>query len=496
MSNLKEPHENSDLDTQYEDFSVKKNSTSLLSSSFFTEYLLFTAFIVYLSFAFAKKLSPIFESNAWLNAFIVLLTVAAIVYAFVSVLKIKKAEKIFRTLTKPAGYGEDRLNHKSGLITEDISLFFSLRDNISPDRAKRLSSKLISYIYNMRAPLKYLGSLILALGLLGTFWGILQAFVSTPNVMQGSNNEALSSLFPVMSLAFGSVLFGIVGRIIVGFYEWRLGALAEKLSYFIEEQFQQRIEKVVVSGAAGEADAPLTLYDDKNENFSSDALAYRKLIELSDKVSSLKNNFLVPENTNQNLVGDFSTDIDKHFEKQNNSFKEMVSVLNENIVESTKQFALVSEKADKILPTLGQKFDDIEKNMKKRDQGLSKQFTDQVNKLGQKIETKDNALVSQIADKVKVASSQPQSSELIEKLDKIETMQKNGFSKEISSIVKEAKNITEQNDLLKKDIKSLQNSHLDQSEKLKSFLSEELKKIKIDRTKPLMFMPVETPLKD
>lgn len=500
MDNVKKSFDNDKLENQYKDYSVKKNNISLFSASTFTESLLFTALITYLSFAFVKKLTPIFLANPWLNGLIIVLTIVAVIYTFISIAKIKNAENIFRYLTKPAGYDEDRFGDKSTLINEDIHVFFSLTQNVTTHRGKRLSAKLISNIYNMRAPLKYLGSLVLALGLLGTFWGLLQALMAAPNVMQGDAvNSNMQGLFSAMSIAFGSSLFGIVGRIFVGFYDWRLGALAEKLSYLIEGQFQKRVEKISLS-SDNDSDAPLMLYNDKSDNFSKDALAYRKLIELTDQVSSLKSHFFAPSNNNQAEQNSIIEKVDSCLEKHQDSLKDIVSELSETVKQSSQRFEVASQRTDNILPTLVQCLQDVENDLKVRDQGLSKQFTDQINKVNQKIDIKDKALYSELIEKFNAASHNSENNnlnkEVIEKLEKIETVQNQKFSEEIGSIIVETKNLTQQNDLLKKDIKSLRHAHLDQSHQLKSFLSDELKKIKIDRTKPLMFMPVEASLED
>ena len=493
MDNVKTSKDERDLDKLYDDYSVKKNNVSLYSASIFTECILFTTCIIYLSLAFLEKIAPIFSANPLLNFVIITLTIVAIIYAFISVSKIRNAENIFRYLTKPAGYDEDRFGEKSTLINEDVNSFFSLTQNVTPDRAKRISGGLISKLYAMRSPLKYLGSLILALGLLGTFWGLLQALIAAPDVIHsganGAINENMNKLFSAMSIAFGSSLFGLIGRIFVGFYDWRLGALISKLVLFIDAQFQKRVEKISTS-ISDDTDAPLTLYAEKTDNFSNDALAYRKLIELTDQVSSIKNNFFVAGNNNS------ETKFEEHFSEYQEDVKSALNNFGDVIKASTDKFETTSGKIDNILPTFMDRIQDVEKDLKIRDQGLSKQFVDQINKVSQKIDVKEAALLNVILEKIDHSASDNKNQDVIEKLDNIEKIQEKKISEDIGSIIVEAKKLKKQNDVLKDDIKSLRHAHVDQSKQLKSFLTDELTKIKIDRTKPIMFMPVEAQPED
>ena len=100
----------------------------------------------------------------------------------------------------------------------------------------------------IRETSRYLVGLLVFLGLLGTFWGLLLTIGSVGNVIGGlgiddtnvagffnSLKEGLNAPLQGMSVAFSSSLLGLAGSLILGFVDLQLGQAQGKFSQFAEK---------------------------------------------------------------------------------------------------------------------------------------------------------------------------------------------------------------------------------------------------------------------
>ena len=102
-------------------------------------------------------------------------------------------------------------------------------------------------LINIRETSRYLVGLLVFLGLLGTFWGLLLTIGSVGNVISGlgiddtnvagffnSLKDGLSAPLEGMSIAFSSSLLGLAGSLILGLLDLNLGQAQNKYSQFFE----------------------------------------------------------------------------------------------------------------------------------------------------------------------------------------------------------------------------------------------------------------------
>ena len=100
----------------------------------------------------------------------------------------------------------------------------------------------------IRETSRYLVGLLVFLGLLGTFWGLLKTIGSVGDVIGGlgiddtnvagffnSLKEGLNAPLQGMSVAFSSSLLGLAGSLILGFVDLQLGQAQSKFSQFAEK---------------------------------------------------------------------------------------------------------------------------------------------------------------------------------------------------------------------------------------------------------------------
>ena len=128
--------------------------------------------------------------------------------------------------------------------------------NVTDNDARLIKSKLGSRLNSARGKATFLGGLLVMLGLLGTFWGLLLTIDAVGAAMSdmsslGSGDEGGMSNFiagiaaPLqgMGLAFSSSLFGLSGSLMVGTFKQLSGnaqdQFVEKFSRWIDEHIPQ-----------------------------------------------------------------------------------------------------------------------------------------------------------------------------------------------------------------------------------------------------------------
>ena len=115
-------------------------------------------------------------------------------------------------------------------------------------KVDRILENIDMSLSSIRETSRYLVGLLVFLGLLGTFWGLLLTIGSVGNVIGGlgiddtnvagffnSLKEGLNAPLQGMSVAFSSSLLGLAGSLILGFVDLQLGQAQSKFSQFAEK---------------------------------------------------------------------------------------------------------------------------------------------------------------------------------------------------------------------------------------------------------------------
>lgn len=254
-----------------------------------------------------------FMANPWFNSLIVLVLAAGLAYNFLQVVKlIREIEWIehFRK-TRSLKKTTPLLAPMERMLSQKTGNQFTL----STLSMRSLLDSITNRLEESRDISRYLIGLLIFLGLLGTFWGLLHTIISASSVINDMSADGENSLLlfdnlkqglqqPLagMGIAFSSSFFGLAGSLVLGFTdlqashaqrrffneleEWlsgvtRLssGALTDTDEVSVPEYVQALLEK----SADGIENLERTLSDQANERTRLDS----NLLELTRQLAEL-----------------------------------------------------------------------------------------------------------------------------------------------------------------------------------------------------------------
>jgi len=145
------------------------------------------------------------------------------------------------------------------------------RLTLSSAATRSLLDSLASRLDESRELSRYMTGLLIFLGLLGTFWGLLLTVGAVADVINGMSvgsgdinalfeqlKSGLSRPLHGMGTAFSSSMFGLSGSLILGFLDLTAGQAQNRFFNELEEWLASLTR--VSSGALGEGDAAIPVY--------------------------------------------------------------------------------------------------------------------------------------------------------------------------------------------------------------------------------------------
>ncbi|GJL94366.1 MAG: hypothetical protein DHS20C05_07710 [Hyphococcus sp.] len=205
-----------------------------------------------------------FNANQGLNGLILAVLVFGIIY------NLTKAEAIYPSIRWMNAYKSRRSlpRRTPGLITAAESLLPSRSGGrqaaITAEASRAILDSIGTRIDEGREMGRYIMNLLVFLGLLGTFWGLLEtvnAVAATINGLAtagGAAEDAVTQLIvnlqePLsgMGTAFSSSLFGLGGSLVVGFLDLQTGQAQNRFYTDMEDLLADRTEMVLASARDG-----------------------------------------------------------------------------------------------------------------------------------------------------------------------------------------------------------------------------------------------------
>ncbi len=233
---------------------------------FLIRMLIFLTLVAFLAAILHKQLIDSFMNNPGLNGLIVGVLALGIIYAFRQVIRLYPEIRwvnAFRIADPGLA-----ISHQPVLLAPMSAM---LRDrtgalSLSTASLRSIMDSIGSRLDEARDTGRYLVGLLVFLGLLGTFWGLLETIQSVGGAIDSIDTNAadnvtmfsdlkagLSAPLKGMGTAFSSSLLGLAGSLILGFLELQ-ASHAHNRFYNELEEWLSGITELTPGGASGSTD--------------------------------------------------------------------------------------------------------------------------------------------------------------------------------------------------------------------------------------------------
>jgi hypothetical protein len=223
------------------------------ANRFLLRMLVFLVLVGALAVALGQPLATAFMGNPAVNGVILGILLAGIVYIFRQVLLLNpesdwidsfRERLANRELTAPPGPPPRLLASMARMLGARQGG----RVSLSPTSLQTLLDGIASRLDETRETSRYLIGVLIFLGLLGTFYGLLETVRSVGGVIAGLNVSAndvarafadlkagLASPLSGMATAFSASLFGLAGSLVLGFLDLQAGQAQNRFYNDLEE---------------------------------------------------------------------------------------------------------------------------------------------------------------------------------------------------------------------------------------------------------------------
>jgi hypothetical protein len=272
---------------------------------FLLSMLIFLAIAGFVAAILYRQISSAFATNPGLNGLIIGVLAVGILLAFLQVIRLFREVRWVNSFragsetTEPVLLAPMRaLLGRSSTMAFSTNTMRSILDSIATrlDESRDIS--------------RYLIGLLVFLGLLGTFWGLLQTIGSISTTIQsldpgaGDANTVLDTLkaglsepLAGMGTAFSSSLFGLAGSLVLGFLDLQAGRAQTRFYTELENWLSSLADlgsDVVSPDARGDSAEELRLLADRlqsmQEHSGTNPRVAASMASLADGISGLVKN--------------------------------------------------------------------------------------------------------------------------------------------------------------------------------------------------------------
>jgi hypothetical protein len=201
-------------------------------SMFLVRMLVFLVLCGLIAFVLQRQIINAFNANPWLNGLILLVLLIGIILSFA---------RVIRLFPEVSWVNNFRRADPGLAIPKAPTLLAPMAAILSGDRIGRVAisaqtmraflDSVATRLDEARDISRYLTGLLVFLGLLGTFWGLIETVGSVGSIINNLNvggdadsvfnalKEGLAAPLGGMGISFSSSLFGLAGSLILGFLD-------------------------------------------------------------------------------------------------------------------------------------------------------------------------------------------------------------------------------------------------------------------------------------
>jgi MotA/TolQ/ExbB proton channel family len=210
--------------------------------------VVFTIVVGILAAVLFPNIKNAFMANVGLNALIISTLLGGVIYGYIMVWRLG------REINWVNGFRHGQSDEENAATPVLLAPMASLlgdrqhRMVLSTNTMRSVLDSLASRLDESRDLMRYLVGLLIFLGLLGTFWGLLETVTSVGDAIKNLDVTAgqSSSMFeelktglqkPLagMGLSFSSSLFGLAGSLILGFFDLKVSQAQGRFYHNLED---------------------------------------------------------------------------------------------------------------------------------------------------------------------------------------------------------------------------------------------------------------------
>jgi hypothetical protein len=212
--------------------------------------LLFLAAVAGLAYLLHEDLLRVFLNTPILNGVIVGVLAIGIFFVMRQVISLWPEVRWLRRFQHRDQGAPPLETHSINLLAPMAAMLGEKQDNfrLSPTATRALLDGIATRLDERRDLARYLTGLLIFLGLLGTFWGLLETITAVADAINGlqvTGGDALQMFAKLkasidgplkgMATAFGASLFGLSGSLVLGFLELQASQAQGRFHIELEE---------------------------------------------------------------------------------------------------------------------------------------------------------------------------------------------------------------------------------------------------------------------
>jgi len=233
---------------------------------FLIRMLVFLILCGLIAFVLQHQILNAFLANPWLNALIIGVLFIGIILAFHHVIRLFPEVKWVNSYRSAGGAdGTPAATRVPKLLAPMAAIIGSERIErvaISAQTMRAFLDSLATRLDEARDISRYLTGLLVFLGLLGTFWGLIETVGSVGGIINGLKiggdadsvfealKEGLAAPLGGMGISFSSSLFGLAGSLILGFLDLQAGQAQNRFYTNVEDWLATTVQDAVSGGVA------------------------------------------------------------------------------------------------------------------------------------------------------------------------------------------------------------------------------------------------------
>jgi len=232
---------------------------------FLVRMLVFLVLLGLLAFILHDPILQAFKANPGLNAVIIGVLLIGIIMSFRQVLR------LFPEIAWVNGFrlaDPGMAKGRSPVLLAPMAAILGDRGGrmaISPQIMRSLLDSIATRLDEARDTSRYMTGLLIFLGLLGTFWGLIETVGSVGGVIQNlkvggdaaamfdSLRDGLAAPLGGMGISFSSSLFGLAGSLVLGFLDLQSGQAQNRFYIDLEDWLSTTVRDLSEHPAAAEA---------------------------------------------------------------------------------------------------------------------------------------------------------------------------------------------------------------------------------------------------